>query len=500
LDHQKSVAPRPPAAVLSALCASALAGVLLHAAARFALKVLLYLRSPYSRDYGEGCVLAMVQLLDERGTYFMDLSGYPYVHLNYPPVFPVLVWPFYRWLGPTLWVPRLFSILATLGILGAVYAVTRRLGHARAVAAALAGVALCPWFFQTWAPLARVDMLALFFSTAGLAAFTRGARLGTVFALFWLAFFTKQNALLAPAAVLLSLALSGPPRRFAAALAGFTLPLAALIGLLVLATNGEAYRHLVTYTAAAGFDWSRLSEGYGELLRIAWPLLLLVVVVALARGPRVVLASGPATAILIYWLLSLAGLASIAKEGAVQNYYLEPWVATVLAAAVALPHLAERLRAVPRLAVLLLAATVAHYTHDWAHQLPRAIAHPDQDAGFRRLWEVVGETKGPILSENLAVLVLHRKPVRVEPFGLLTLSRAGVIRTRPIVRDCEAGTFEIVVVEGLLEGVPSLRECLQARYRVAEDLPPYRLLRPAYSATTRRPRSVSAAAPDSRQQ
>jgi hypothetical protein len=33
-------------------------------------------------------------------------------------------------------------------------------------------------------------------------------------------------------------------------------------------------------------------------------------------------------------------------------------------------------------------------------------------------------------------------------------------------------------VEGLLESVPSLRECLEGRYRVAEELPPYRLLRP----------------------
>src|ERR1700730_8494947 len=250
--------------MVSAAVSFALAAVLLHAVARFALKSLLYLRSPYSRDYGEGCILAMVQLLDERGTYFMDLHGYPYVHLNYPPVFPVLVWPLYRWLGPTLWVPRLLSVLATLGIVAAVYAVARRLGNPRSLAAALAGVALCPWFLQTWAPLARVDMLAIFFSTAGLLAFTRGARLGTVFALFWLAFFTQQNALLAPAAVLLYLAVSRAPRRFASPPAGFPRPLAALFGLLVWATHGEAYRHLVTYTAAAGLDWSRLGEGYGE--------------------------------------------------------------------------------------------------------------------------------------------------------------------------------------------------------------------------------------------
>jgi len=450
--------------------------VLLHSLARFAWKAVLYLRSPYSRDYGEGCILAMVQLLDERGTYFMDLHAYPYVHLNYPPVFPVLVWPFQRWLGPTLWVPRLLSTLSTLGIVAAVYGIARALGHRRAWAAALAGLALCPWFVQTWGPLARVDMLAIFFSTAGLFAFVRGARLGTVFALFWLAFFTKQNALLAPAAVLLSIALTGPPRRFAGALAGFAVPLAALFGLLVLATDGEAYRHLVTYTAAAGFDWSRLGEGYGELALIAWPVLL-VVVLALARHPRA-LARGSAAPIVLYWLLAVAGLASIAKEGAVQNYYVEPWIATVLAAAAALPLLADLVRPLPRMAVLLIAATVALYTHNWAHLLPRAITYPDRDAGFRRLWEVVRETNGPILSENLAVLVLNHKPVLVEPFGFLTLSRAGLLRTRPVVRDCEAGVFEVVVVEGLLESVPSLRECLEARYRVAEDLPPYRLLRP----------------------
>lgn len=181
----------------------------------------------------------------------------------------------------------------------------------------------------------------------------------------------------------------------------------------------------------------------------------------------------------------MAALASFAKEGAVQNYYVEPWLATVLAAAVALRMVEGPRAAMLRVGALLVAATVALYTNNWAHLLPRAIAHPETDVGFRRLWQVVRETEGPILSENLSVLVVHRKPVLVEPFGLLTLSRAGLLRTRPIVRDCEAGVFEIVVVEGLLELVPSLRECLERDYRLAEDLPPYRLLRP--SATADRP-------------
>jgi hypothetical protein len=490
-----------------AVLALALAGVVLHSFARFAAKAAAYLRSPYSRDYGEGCILTMVQLLHERGTYFMDLSGYPFVHLNYPPVFPVLVWPFHAWLGPSLLAPRLLSLVATVGILVAVYALARHLTGSRSTAAALAGVALCPWFVQTWASLARVDMLAILFSLAGLLAFARGGRLWAVFALFWLAFFTKQNALFAPAAVLLALLAAGPPRRFALATLGFLVPLGALFAALVAATGGEAYRHLVTYTAAASFKWERIGPGYAEWARIAWPLLALIAV-ALARSPRS-LVRGPAAPVLIYWLLSVAGLAGIAKEGAVQNYYIEAWLATVAAAAASLSVLGMRARDSRTMGVLLVAAAVAHYTMGWAHQLPRSIAHPEEDAGFRRLWQVVRETDGPILSENLAVLVLNGKPVLVEPFGLMTLSQAGLLRTRPIVRDCEAGFFQVVVLEGLLDGVASLRECLARHYRVVEELPPYRLLRPAaavrpaglgYSATTRRPRSASAAAPDSRQQ
>jgi hypothetical protein len=219
-----------------------------------------------------------------------------------------------------------------------------------------------------------------------------------------------------------------------------------------------------------------VGEAYGAVAAASWPLLA-VVVIALARRPRAG-PRGPALAVLVYWALAMAALLTFAKEGAVQNYYVEPWLATVLAAAAVLPAITGPRAAALRLAALLLAASVAHYTSNWAHLLPRAISNPQADAGFRRLWQVAAETPGPILSENLAALVLNRRPVLVEPFGLLTLSRAGLLRKGPIVRDCESGAFEVVIVEGLLEGVPVLGECLKEHYRLAEELPPYRLLRP----------------------
>ena len=501
--------PRAAAATawVRTVLAVALGGVLLHVAARFTSKALDYLRSPYSRDYGEGCVLAMVQLLDDLGTYFTSLRDYPFVHGNYPPVFIGLVWPFYRLLGPSLFVPRLLSLLATLGLLAVLHALLRRLSASPGVAAALTGLAAAPWFVQTWAPLGRVDMLALLFSLAGVLAFVRGARPSLVFALFWLGFFTKQNALLAPAAVLLHVAANGRWREAARAAAGFTLPLVILFAALSSATGGEAFRHLVTYTAAAEYEPARMGGSYLEFLRVAWPLLGLIAW-NVARRPRS-FATGPPRLVLLHWLLSLVGLATIAKAGAAQNYYIEPWLTTVVLAGVSLssagaaaspsreagparpgvdpapPAAGGRTAGpAPRLshaAVLLLAAAVGHYTSNRAHRIPSAIRHPERARDLARLWDVVREARGPVLSENLSVLVLNRKQVLLEPFGVLLLTRTGHIEPARLVRDCEARRFELVVVEHRLEEIPGLGECLARRYVPTEDLGAYRLLRPGGS-------------------
>jgi hypothetical protein len=178
--------------------------------------------------------------------------------------------------------------------------------------------------------------------------------------------------------------------------------------------------------------------------------------------------------------LNVAALATIAKAGAAQNYYIEVWLATVLLAAIALSAaIAEDTPALPaQLLVLIAAAAVAHYASGWAHRLHVSIREPARAADFRTLWDQVAKADGPILSENLAALVVNRKPVIVEPFGMLLLTRTGFFAPDRIVRDCEAGRFALVVLEYRLEELGTLGECLGRRYAVSEVLPPYRLLRP----------------------
>ncbi len=464
--------------------------VLLYGVARFGLKIFYFLRSPWSRDYGEGAVLAMAQVLAEEGTYFTSLRDYPLVTGNYPPVFIGLVRVGMALFGPGIFFPRLLSILATLGLVAALFLLLLRLTADRTLSLALAFLFLAPWFVQTWGALARVDMLALFLSVAGLLVFVHtadesGPRRYLAFPLFWLAFFTRQNALLAPAAVLLHLLLGEDRRAAVRAALVFLLPLLALFGLLVFVTSGEAWRHLVTYTGGVEYEWPRMAESYGEFALITAPLLGLVLagLFLLKRD----LTRGLSRLFLLYWLLSLLALAAIAKVGAGQNYFIEPWLATLLLAGVVLFRLAERwpdMRAW-RWPGLLVAALVASFASPGADRLPQAIRNPGGARDMIELDRVVRETAGPMLSENLVVLALNRKPILLEPFGYMVIARAGRVRPERLLFDCDRGRFELVVTEYRLRDIPGFSDCLDRRYYAWKDLGPYQVFRPRPDVSSR---------------
>lgn len=461
-----------------------LAGLLAHGAWVFVARAGATLRSPWSGDYGEGCTLAMAQLLAQRGDYFPDLVDYPFLVANYPPLFLSLVALAQKVLGPSLLVPRFLALVATLGILAVLFDTLRFLLGARTPALAFTVLFVMPWFVTTWAALARVDTTAILLSLTGLSIVLRrgpGLAAWPALPVFWLAFFTKQNALLAPAAVLLDLALARD-RRFGRVLAAYALPLVTLFSLLVLATHGGAWRHLVVYTAATTYEWGRMGESYLQLAVIGGPLLLLAWA-GEALAPAA-FRKRPGRILLLYFWLNLAGFATIAKAGAAQNYFIEPWLATVLLAAWALRCLRQGgswlQPAWP--AWLAVAAATANYAYPSLDRLPHELKHPENARAFMALDRLVRETPGPVLSENLSLLVLARRRVLLEPFGVRQLTEGGRFRPDRLVRDCEAGVFPLVVVEYRMWEIPGFGECLQRRYEPVADLGRFLALRPRPAA------------------
>jgi hypothetical protein len=423
----------------------------------------------------------MAQLLARGGSYFPRLDDYPYLVANYPPVFVALVALGQRAFGPSLAFPRALALAATLGLVVALYAIVRRLLGARALAVAVALLFVLPWFTTTWAALARVDTLAIALSLAALGTALRHGPTRAAWPalpLAWLAFFTKQNALLAPAAFLLDLLLARD-RRLPRALAAYVLPLTALFSLLVTATGGAAWRHLVPYTAAAGYEPGRMAAAYAQFALVASPLLA-TIAVAVVAAPGPFLQRGPGRVLLLYFVLNLAALSTIAKAGAAQNYFLEPWAATILLAAVALRVLGD---ARPRArdwspAIVLAAAAVARFAYPSLDRMPQALRRPENAREFVTLTRLVRETPGPVLSENLSLLVVNDRPVLLEPFGTLLLAEKGLLRTDRLTGDCEKARFPLVITEHRMQEIPGFGECLARRYESLADLGPYQALRP----------------------
>jgi hypothetical protein len=437
----------------------------------------LYLRSPYSRDYGEGCVLSLTQLLVERGNYFLPLEGRPLVHGIYPPVFLVLLWPFQALLGPTLLVPRLLSVVCTVLAVVAAALLLRGHGASRTLAVSFALLLPIPWFVQSWAPLARVDMLALLLSMAGLLVEQRTrAREGVLryasFPLFWLAFFTKQSALLAPAAVALGWLAGREWGRLRRDLPVLALPPLLAFAVLAAATGGQAWLHLGPYTAAADYDLELMLRSMRSFAVLSLPAIGVGLLgLALARLPAV-----PAA----WWALGLGSLVTLAKAGAAQNYMIEPWAATVVLAGISAQRLRDLAPPLERAwpALLLPAALGAALAGQDLARLPLPIRDPAKAYEFAELDRLVREAPGPVLSENLSALVLNGKPVEAEPFALLLLHRKGLWDPRPLVEDCRAARFALVVDEHRLREIPGLARCLDEVYLKFGTLGPYDVYRP----------------------
>jgi len=166
-----------------------LAGMLAYGAWVFVARAGATLRSPWSGDYGEGCTLAMAQLLAERGNYFPDLTDYPFFVANYPPAFLSLVALTQKALGPSLFGPRFLALVATLGILVVLFDTLRFMLGARAPALAFTVLFVMPWFVTTWAALALVDTTAILLSLAGLSIVLRrgpGVAAWPALPVFWL--------------------------------------------------------------------------------------------------------------------------------------------------------------------------------------------------------------------------------------------------------------------------------------------------------------------------
>ncbi len=440
----------------------------------FALSVKVRLPFPAEFTYGEAVVLDGARRVARDELLYPPPDRLPLVVSAYMPLYYWMVGHLMRLFGDGYAVGRALSLSATLG------ATALLVWSVRRVSGQLWGGLLAGGLFLTqnmtvllWAPLHRVDMLALGFALAGLSLATAGRTHWAVLPLL-AALLTKQSYVVAPIAVALAL---WPRWRSSLGFAG-------LLGAGILSATGIAQAlsdgWFLWYTTVANANPMRLDYFLAQI----YPFLHFNALPLLAAGLMLLLPSQAAEKPWRwYFVVALLTLSGIAKVGASSNYWLELTAAT--SALIGL--VAVRLAALPRprgawghagLGALLLASLLVVAPGYRAVVVEAGVILPAGGAGSVAaqiaLAPALAAVPGDLLTDDPSLAVAAGKPILFEFVIFRLLAEQGLWDQRPILEAIAARRFEIVALRmpldaplGDTEWTAGVRDALVGAYAPA---------------------------------
>jgi hypothetical protein len=473
---------------------AALAGVLLALqAAYYLLYSYTMVTFPYQLDYGEGPIL-QIAVRVSRGElmYPTTLAGYPYVIASYMPVYYALstlaVWA----TGPSFLGGRLIAALGGLvmALCGAQYVWDKTRNRFAAFLAA--GFVLAVPIIIVWSNLMRVDVPAHALSIAGFVLVERGWRVPGIGAL-GLGVLTRRTNVGAIIGSLVGLLTKhGWP---AALMAGIAL--AALIAVLVFAANlwseGGMFQQLSWHTRSSlgeAWTWEQVWLILSVALR-QWPVYF-----ALAVAGAVMCAARPQhRGVLAYFLVTCGLFLTVGRIGSSFNYLVEPlavggMLVGVLWAEVA--KLGPKWRPALMLVAGALAIQLVWTGRDMNYNI--SLLRPEANpSSSRAVVELIEEAPGPVLCEDVGLILLAGRGIPIEPFEFTQMAAGGVLDPEPVYRDVEEGRFPLIVLRFNPEDIPGhepgedwvcgrwpdgIIAPLMEHYRLADTMQPYFLYVP----------------------
>ncbi len=476
-------------------------------------------RYPFEIDYGEGIVWQQA-LRIASGDAYGSIAQFPAIVFHYPPAYHLISMAAAAVSGlDPLAAGRLVSLVSTVltGCFAGLIVFRSLRGEASTAAAAICAligglVVLTFWPVLAWAPLMRVDMTAAAFSLAGvylgIAALRKPALVHGAALCFVAAVYTKQTSIVAPAATFITLLLVCP-KVARAGIATALLSGSAVMGALLLSTDGGFVRHIFLYNInrfelwrvrwiADTFAMHSLYFGAAAIgaYHHARSRLPAYRHLSLAAA-RARLAAEPADAallmILIYFALATAMLVTITKSGSNINYLIEWLCVLAILVGLAIRDAATIVAgpadtvATPRPPTLMMAAVLPAAVALQALILP---AMPDQRRSrfgeHRDLVKLMREAQRPVISDDMVLLLRAGKPVEWEPAIFAELASGGLWDEKPFVRRIEAREFAFFVTAGdrghkLFDAryTPAVADAIEASYPVKRRLAGYTLRYPS---------------------
>ncbi len=438
-----------------------------------ASQYLLYAASalvfPFGLDYSEGLMWQQALWLGGPHLYG-ETAHFPFLVCDYPPLYLIAVRAAGLFGFSLLHTGRAISVLSTLATCLLLGATTHRIclaaGNRQAavfagLVAAMLPLTLLP--IISWSVLMRVDNLALALTLGGILlaglSFRRPALIYPALLVFVAAAFTKQNFLAGAVSMFPICLLRAPKHTLRAYAAGGALGLA-LIGLLQYITEGRFLLHVVAYAA----DSTNLAVALRETLKwlAGYPIFALLTLCAVIIAWRRTLAEPGRPSLLelirtredyawlgfltLYLLLTTAMLVTAGKTGAAPNYFLE-WMACWCLWIGWLTG--QTLDATPpaRFAWLIPAAMLLQIfpVYLGVHAMRAQQFSQTRRDEWGALLERVRNIPGPLLSDDMVLVIQTGREVQMEPGILLEMAHTGQWNEQLLIDKLHAHYFGAVI-------------------------------------------------------
>jgi hypothetical protein len=252
-------------------------------------------------------------------------------------------------------------------------------------------------------------------------------------------------------------------------------------------THGQAWLHLVTYTAAVPYYPTRIVQSVTPFFVSSFGLLFLSIVGVFYY--KSINLDKKGALLILYLLASCWQLLATAKEGADSNYFLEPYAAIVLLGLYSFDKLKQHSPilnsyALPQLCILLAVCSLFGFK---APLLPeyvmnRTIAAPEEMIISAIAQDTAKNNNNShskrlkIVSENVGMLlVMHMEVLSADHFQFIHLAKKGLWNPENLTQLCERQKLDYVISETRLLRIPGIQECLERKYKELAKLGGYKI-------------------------
>ena len=401
---------------------------------------------PYQIDYGEGFILNQAYILSNGCNIYLDITTYPYIISNYPPVYPLICAGLVKFWGVSFATGRFISVVSALLIGFLLFKIIQEETGNKYIAIISSLLFFASPYIYEWTCMFRVDTLGLLFSLIGIyIVFKYQKSIGLYLSIpfFILAVYTKQSFIAAPIASFIYLYIKD--RNLAVKNAGlFAFSGIVLFLVINYVTNGQFYLHTIVYNINP-YSIVHMILGYIKTIQIHTILFVFAVLYTLYTIFKKEVSLFP-----IYFLIAaLVAFFTAGKSGAYLNYYIELIAVSCILFGLFLSKLQPQLEKKDSMLgiffIILLITQLILFAH-MPYVMGNTPTSGDRING-QKISSYITNTNGSIFSSNAGFIVADGKNVLFDNAVFTLIEREGLWNQSKMVDELQNKTFSIILLK-----------------------------------------------------